>query len=83
MRKIIWVTWYTEGTNTIGIVITENETKENRAYIGLARGIDSVYDMEHIAYWGAKFSIVAAALLQEQQGIKVNHILKVDRQNEK
>ena len=83
MRKIIWVTWFTEGDNTIGIVITENEIKENRAYIGKGRGIDEPYDMEHIAYWGAKFPINAAQLLMDKQGTKKNHILKVDRQSER
>ena len=83
MRKIIYVLWFTERANTIGIVITENEMNENRAYIGKARGIDPVFDMEDIAYWGARFPITAAAMLMEMKHGEVkNHILKVDRQTE-
>lgn len=80
MRKIIFVVWFTERSNTIGIVVTENEMNENRAYIGKAKGIDPVYDMEDIAYWGARFPITAAAMLMDSgKGEKKNHILKTNR----
>lgn len=80
MRKITGVVWFGAGETAIGIVTTISEPmNEKRAYIGIGKGIDQVYDMEFIAYWGAKFPIEEAETLVKSKGMVTNHILKVDR----
>lgn len=84
MKKIIWVRWFSDANHSIGIVVTENENKDNKAYLGVARGIDEEYDMEYIANWGAKFPLVSAALLMEQPGGSVkNYVLKTGGRSER
>lgn len=50
--KILNTWWF----NEIGIVITENEIKERKAYIGVCMGGSEANDAQHIADWGTKVS---------------------------
>lgn len=53
--KIIGSVWFT-AVNSIGIVLGEDElTKERKAYIEVASGLNEKADAEHIAKHGAIF----------------------------
>lgn len=56
MRKILAVEWFTQGQapHHFGIVITENEVGEKKAYIGIADGLEVSTDIQSIADWGCK-----------------------------
>ena len=53
---IIGASWFT-GRETIGIVVTENEVKERKAYIGVGLGKNEKEDAESISHYGSKIRI--------------------------
>jgi hypothetical protein len=71
MRKITHVAWFTHVLHTFGIIITEREGEETKAYIGCVAGQDEFKDMVNIAHWGAKFPIEAANICIAEKGIKL------------
>jgi len=62
MTTIKGYTWYTMSTSIIGIIVTNNGF-EDRAYIGVGKGLDEIEDAENIAKWGAKFPVEIAKQL--------------------
>ena len=57
MRKVIDKMWFTTGVASIGIVVTENNIGEHKAYIGLSEGLNEDADAEHIADHGSKIEL--------------------------
>lgn len=56
--------WFTTTKGLIGIVVIRDEiTKENKAYIGIGNGENEIQDMETISQWGAKFPLSEALRL--------------------
>lgn len=54
--KIINAYWFTNKDGCIGIVLVNTE-QGLKAYIGQAKGEKEQEDIEHIAKWGAKFTL--------------------------
>lgn len=68
MRKAIAVAWFEHSGQSFGIVITENETGDAKAWIGVVAGVDEVKDIINIANYGAKFPLVPAVQVVDSHG---------------
>ena len=56
--KEIGTYWFNSSTGTVGLVVGEDVvTKERKAYIGAASGVDEQIDTEHIKRYGSKVSL--------------------------
>ena len=53
--KIIDVKWFTARSDCIGIVLTQNDMGDHKAYIGVGRGEDEGQDAQQISTLGASF----------------------------
>jgi len=63
VKKILDATWFTAGSNCIGIVIIQDLiTKEKKAYIGLGKGLDEGEDATEITSKGNQLPL---EILQE------------------
>lgn len=62
--KVIGKVWFSTRDNgkQIGIVLMNNGF-EDKAYIGLGRGLDEEGDTEYIIAWGTPFPVQAAKLM--------------------
>lgn len=71
MSKIIKATWFTQEISPyfFGVVITQPEVGNKRAYIGTAHGINEEVDKKYIVEHGARLSIpVLEEILQALKG---------------
>lgn len=60
--KVIEVTWFNSiNGSLIGLVLIDAGSEE-KAYIGVAKGVDEREDVENICRFGAKFPVGAARL---------------------
>ena len=59
--KIIETLWFNSFGGTVGIVVGEEDTtKDRKAYIGSASGLDEKADTDHIVNFGLPFSFATA-----------------------
>lgn len=61
-KKIIASIWFSGSCGSIGIVIVDS-IPENRAYIGLGKGISKEQDEQYIAKLGTPFPVLYAKKL--------------------
>lgn len=53
--KIIDAKWYSAGSDCFGIVLTQDDDGEHKAYLGKGKGVDEAQDCQRIANSGASF----------------------------
>ena len=62
--KVIETLWFNSFGGTVGIVVGEEDiTKDRKAYIGSASGLDGKADTDHIIGFGLPFSLETARKL--------------------
>lgn len=61
MNKMIGVAWFTNSRGCTGLVITKNESGEEKAFISAVPGDDELNDIKVIMDWGCKVQDVKAA----------------------
>jgi len=62
--KVIETLWFNSFAGTVGIVVGEEDiTKDRKAYIGAASGLDEKAGTDHIVSFGLPFSLDTAKRL--------------------
>jgi hypothetical protein len=56
--KVLKEVWFVNSTGTVGIIVGEDTvTKERKAYVGVAEGVDQPSDIVQISKHGTKLSL--------------------------
>ena len=75
-EQIIAADWYTEGSNNMAIVLTENSIGKISCRLGCHSGLDEIQDAIHVACWGAKLSKTQALATFPEHAEKINESWK-------
>jgi len=56
--KVLKDIWFNNSLGTVGVIVGEDAiTKERKAYVGVAEGVDQPSDIVHISQHGTKLSV--------------------------